>query len=280
MKLFKNIARLLVLTSLSLSFTPLTTAKAATTNNALNVDTSAVTGKTSSKSLGVTYSANTPTATPIAESTDADTTTTTKDATSQVSVTVLSGILTLEAVPDFNFGTIMQGSIAKLQNNNPDTSEFNTDRDKDPLTAGIDGNTSGLLEVIDSRNSKETMPGFTLTAGMGKLMSADASSSLNAILNLTAMPLIDGDKNNVSTTSTDLTTRAVKIESGGDAQAVMSMAPGSYNGGLISTSFNTPDSASLEIPKGQDSVISGGSGTKNMNAIVTWTLNSAPPATN
>lgn len=279
MKLFKNIIRLLVLTSLGLSFTPLTTTKAATT---LNVDTSAVTNKQTStnNSLNITYAA-TNAATPVAEAASVDdsgTTTTDKEATSKVSVTVLSGILTLEAVPDFNFGTIMQGSIAKLSNNTADTTDFNNDEASGTVNAGIDGNTSGLLQVIDSRNSKSTMPGFTLSASMGQLLSSDNSAKLNAILHLSAIPLLDGSKNNVSSNSTELKTQPVAIESNNGSQTVMNMTPGSYNGGLISATFNTADSASLEIPKNQDSVITSGKGTKNMNAVVTWTLNAAPPA--
>ncbi|WP_338231851.1 WxL domain-containing protein [Companilactobacillus muriivasis] len=273
MKLFKNIVRLLVLTSLSLSFTPLTTAKAA---NAIQV-------KKESPELAVTYSALS--ATPVIEADSTDTTTTTDagtPATSTVSVNVLSGILTLEAVPDFNFGTMTVGSTGKLKNNTASTDGFTLDNGTNTsvATAGRDGNSDGLLEVVDSRNSLKTMPGFTLSASMGQLkntMLNEDDPSLDAILHLNPVPLLDDENNNVSSTGTDLKTDKASISSAdGNTVPIMNMTPGSYNGGLIKATFNTPDSASLEIPgTGNNTKVS----SKKMNAVVTWTLNAAPAVT-
>jgi len=273
MKMFKNIVRLLVLTSLSLSFTPLTTAKAA---NAIQV-------KKESPELAVTYSALS--ATPVIEADSTDTTTTTDagtPATSTVSVNVLSGILTLEAVPDFNFGTMTVGSTGKLKNNTASTDSFTLDNGTKTSVAtdGRDGNSDGLLEVVDSRNSLKTMPGFTLSASMGQLkntMLNEDDPSLDAILHLNPVPLLDDENNNVSSTGTDLKTDKASISSAeGNTVPIMNMTPGSYNGGLIKATFNTPDSASLEIPgTGDNTKVS----SKKMNAIVTWTLNAAPAVT-
>ncbi|MFC6177356.1 WxL domain-containing protein [Companilactobacillus huachuanensis] len=280
MKMFKNIIKLLVLTSLSLSLIPLTTAKAAT---AIQV-TDATKAATSSK-LAVTYSALSSSATPVTEASSTDTTTTTEagqPAKSDVSVTVLSGILTLEAVPDFNFGTVTLGSTGKLKSNTVDTDGFVLDNgtNADRATAGRDGNDTGLLEVVDSRNSLTTMPGFTLSAALGKLNPTMINSddpSLDAILHLNQMPLLDDENNNVSSTGTDLKTDKASISSAlGNDVPIMNMTPGSYNGGVIKANFNTPDSASLEIPGSGDNTKAT---SKRMNAIVTWTLNAAPAVT-
>lgn len=283
MKMFKNIVRLLVLTSLSLSFTPLTTAKAV---DAIQVKNE-TTAPTANSKLRMTYSAL-----PETESTSTDSgttgTTTTAAAdtpvSSTVSVNVLSGILTLEAVPDFNFGTMTVGSIGKLKSNTVSTDGFILDNgtNTSSATAGRDGNADGTLEVVDSRNSLSKMPGFTLSASMGQLnptmLNKDIDSPLDAILHLSAVPLLDDENNNVSTTGTDLKTDKASISSAaGNTVPIMNMRAGTYNGGLIKATFNTPDSASLEIPgTGNNTKVS----SKKMNAVVTWTLNAAPATTN
>lgn len=279
MKIFKNIVRLLVLTSLSMSLTPLTTAKAATNNEAIKVNNT-------TDSLAIAYSANT---TPTTEAASTDTSsniTTTKadgsPATSTVSVTVLSGILTLEAVPDFNFGTMTVGSIGKLKSNVVNTDGFTVDNgtNTSDATAGRDGNTDGTLSVIDSRNNLKDMPGFTLSAAIGKLnpTNTDGGSTLDAILHLNPMPLINEENNNVSNSATPLKTDKISVSSvTGNSAPVMNLTKGSYNGGLIKATFNTPDSASLEIPNTADNTKTS---AKNMNAVVTWTLNAAPATTN
>lgn len=267
-----------------MSLTPLTTAKAVT-NNALKVTD---TTKSTTKSLAIAYSANaTPTTEAASTDTASDTTTTTADgspATSNVSVTVLSGILTLEAVPDFNFGTMTVGSIGKLKSNVVNTDGFTVDdgTNTDSATAGRDGNTDGTLSVIDSRNSLPEMPGFTLSAAIGKLNPTNTNSTngdqpIDAILHLNPMPLVDGQDNNVSSSSTPLKTNKISVSSVTKNSApVMSLTKGSYNGGLIKATFNTPDSASLEIPGTGDNTKTS---AKNMNAVVTWTLNAAPATT-
>lgn len=276
MKLFKNIVQILALVSLSLSVTPLTTAKAAT-NTPIQVTKEDT--KATATSLGITT-------TPVAEAASTDTTgdTTTTNAgdpaSSNVSVTVLSGILTLEAVPDFNFGAMMQGTIAPLKTNTVDTSGFNTDGSTS-ATAAKDGNDAGLLEVIDSRNDMKTMPGFTLSASISKLNPSTANAkdaSLRAILHLSAMPLLNGDNDNVSTSSKDLTTEKTSIDSGEtgneNTMPVMALEAGSYNGGVIKANFNTSDSASLELP--DSGTASTEASAKKMNSIVTWTLSTKP----
>jgi hypothetical protein len=262
-----------------MSLTPLTTAKAATNNEAIKVNNT-------TDSLAIAYSANTtPTTEAASTDTSSNTTTTKADgspATSTVSVTVLSGILTLEAVPDFNFGTMTVGSIGKLKSNVVNTDGFTVDNgtNTSDATAGRDGNTDGTLSVIDSRNNLKDMPGFTLSAAIGKLnpTNTDGGSTLDAILHLNPMPLVNEENNNVSNSATPLKTDKISVSSvTGNSAPVMNLTKGSYNGGLIKATFNTPDSASLEIPNTADNTKTS---AKNMNAVVTWTLNAAPATTN
>lgn len=243
MKLLKNIVRVLALASLSLPLTPLTTAKAAE-------------------------------ATPITvSSTDSASDGTIADSkTSTVNVTVLSGILTLDAVPDFNFGNIALGSTVKLKNNTAS---------KDFDNAVQDGNSKGLLQVTDSRNltAKEDIPGFTLTAKMSPLVSQDSQTSLDAILDLNPVPLLDADNNNVSSSSSNLFTKSASLDSSktGTTSTVINLDKGSYNPGVVKANFNTPDSASMTLPK--DSNINYDKSSKDMNAVVTWTLTAKPTVT-
>lgn len=268
MKLLKDIARLLVLTSISLSLIPLTTAKAA---DAIQVQ----------NSTAITYSANDTSADTTGDSTSTTSASKVADSkTSEVNVTVLSGYLTLEAVPDFNFGTMMQGTTAKLKNNTADVTGF--DNATHPNSVGIDGNDTGLLEIIDSRNFSSTMPGFSLTATMGQLTTADGASSLPAILKLGSIPLLNSDNENISSSATDLKTNSTTIKSvnGSDAATtgtVIDLSKGSYNAGMVKANFNTPDSASLTIPGTSDN---SKKSAKNMNSVITWTLSAKPNATN
>jgi len=152
------------------------------------------------------------------------------------------------------------------------------------------------LQVTDSRNllPETEMPGFTLTASMGQLKTAnasestadasestaDASESLDAVLHLSAIPLVDGDNVNVSSTGVDAKTKAASISSGSTAQTVMALKKGEYNAGVIRAQYNTPDSASLESFSNSTGGSSDEPSGKNMNAIITWTLNANPVATN
>ncbi|WP_368790651.1 WxL domain-containing protein [Companilactobacillus farciminis] len=269
MKWFKNVVRLLLLISLSLSLSPLTTAQAATAIQVQN-DTKSTYNALPGSDSGSTPVAESDTVTSSDSATGDGTT-----ASSNVSVTVLSGILTLEAVPNFNFGSLMANSTGKLKSNTTDTTGFTNG-----TTAGIDGNDDGLLEVIDSRNMTSDMPGFTLTASMGplKTIDTDTSADLDAILYLSAIPLLNGDQQNVSNSSKDLSTQAATIDSTKqDAPAtVMNLEKGSYNAGIVSAKFNTPDSAKLHVGGTNNGTEQS---SKKRNAVITWTLSAKPSVT-
>lgn len=196
---------------------------------------------------------------------------TTPTATSNVTVDILSGILTLNAVPDFAFGSTMIGSSSKLVSNDVDT----TDTDA-PL--GEDGSSEGVVKMIDSRtqttkDGMATGPGFSLTASIGNLV--HGTSELGAILTLSSMPLVDQNDQNVSINSAkDFKTTKGVLQSGGPAQQLINLQGGTYRAGVIRAHFSTPDSASLEVPN-QTNTAPSNSVTK-YNAVVTWTLNAAP----
>jgi len=270
MKTLKNIIRIAALASLSLSISPLTTAKAAA------ADAIQVTKTAGTTTVNPTATDGSDIVTKLA-STDPESPETT------VSVTVVSGVLTLDAVPDFNFGTMAKGTTVKLKNNVADTSGFQAEK------IGQDGTVNspeGYLQMTDSRNltNPEDMPGFTLTASMGKLMTSDydatagTGSSLDAILHLSALSLKDTDNNNVSNSGVDLKTEAAKISSTDDTpQTIIDMKRASYKPGVIRAQYNTPDSASLTSMS--DGTTSTDASSKNMNAVITWTLTANPTVT-
>lgn len=137
--------------------------------------------------------------------------------------------------------------------------------------------------MIDSRNQKSTMPGFSLSASMSSLYpsnSAADTTKLNAILHLSSIPLLDGDKNNVSSTSKDMKTEPATISSNNNTAQIMNLQAGTYNAGLISAAFNTPDSASLQVLNNSKATTDNKNSAKNMNAVITWTLTTTPVATN
>ncbi|WP_334331815.1 MULTISPECIES: WxL domain-containing protein [unclassified Companilactobacillus] len=267
MKPFNKIIRLLALTSLIIAATPLTQVKAADSADAITVQNGFSDSTTTGTTDAITYESN------------ADES---NQKTSTVTVTVLSGILTLDAVPDFNFGTMSKGTTVKLKNNTANTDGFTTGSDDGSDNAGIDGNSDGYLQVTDSRNLTDpsNMPGFQLSASIGKLniASNETSESLDAILHLSALNLVDDEDKNVTNSDTLLKTKAVDISSvDGNDQTVIDMKSGTYNPGVIRAKYNTPDAASLTIPNdGTGSTKS----SKNMNAVVTWTLTASPSVTN
>lgn len=216
---------------------------------------------------------------PVTDTTG-DTQTSTADgtiptATSNVSVEILSGILTLERVPDFAFGATMLGSTAKLQSNLVASDDI-----PDTTPSGQDGNDEGVLKMIDSRtetNNDGTGPGFSLSASISQLNPYNnGEKSLNTILHLSSLPLVDQNNENISTsTSKDLKTQAGDLDSAtGSNPTLINLQSGTYRTGVIRALFNTPDSATLEIPN-QDNDNTSGT-VKKYNAVVTWTLNAAP----
>ena len=196
-------------------------------------------------------------------------------ATSNANVQVVSGVLILDAVPDFGFGSTAAGSTAKLANN-------------DAIGTGEDGNNAGLLQVTDARANAGSTMGFNLTANLGGFNKLDGSTVGDAvtttdpfILTMNPEELTNADGDNISTdgVSKTKTETAALASQGKDAgaQDVISLAAGSYKEGQISANFNTPESAKLAVPS-----IDGSNGdytkpsAQSYTSAITWVLTATP----
>ena len=200
----------------------------------------------------------------------AATSTTKNDANGSVSgnsdatVKVEEGFLTLDAVPDMNFGLTAQSKTANknlpLINNQGLISD--------------DGNDSGLLKVTDSRTSTSgeegsttttTMP-WQLTATLGDFANVDGTAAAN--LSDWAINLKQTSGENTSGKMPSL--YQPKLVSGDKTQhRVMQSAQGTGYGST-SVYYNKANTASLDmganVPAGQ------------YDAPITWTLNATPNA--
>lgn len=200
----------------------------------------------------------------------AATSTTKNDANGSVSgnsdatVKVEEGFLTLDAVPDMNFGLTAQSKTANknlpLINNQGLISD--------------DGNDSGLLKVTDSRTSTlgeegstttTTMP-WQLTATLGDFANVDGT----AVANLSDWAINLKQTSGENTSGKMPSLYQPKLVSGDKTQhRVMQSAQGTGYGST-SVYYNKANTASLDmganVPAGQ------------YDAPITWTLNATPNA--
>ncbi|TGE83878.1 WxL domain-containing protein [Weissella confusa] len=200
----------------------------------------------------------------------AATSTTKNDANGSVSgnsdatVKVEEGFLTLDAVPDMNFGLTAQSKTANknlpLINNQGLISD--------------DGNDSGLLKVTDSRTSSlgeegstttTTMP-WQLTATLGDFANVDGT----AVANLSDWAINLKQTSGENTSGKMPSLYQLKLVSGDKTQhRVMQSAQGTGYGST-SVYYNKANTASLDmganVPAGQ------------YDAPITWTLNATPNA--
>lgn len=197
----------------------------------------------------------------IADSNDNSATATSSE-TSNVNITVVSDLLTLDAVPNFNFGSGASGATVDLKDNSDDGNII------------VDGNSQGILQVTESRkNADGQTPGFNLSARLNSF-SSNGTNIDGFSMNLNSEELFDSDGDNISTGSNKLSTNKATLNAGSDQEtSVMNLAAGSYKSGTIRTSFTTPDSASLYVPKSAD--VSSKSVKKYSSSIV-WTLTPTP----
>ena len=191
-------------------------------------------------------------------------TTGTATAQSNANVKVVSGILTLDAVPDLGFGTAAAGSTVNLTNNKADK-------------AAEDSQNQGLLTVTESRAGA---PGFTLSAGLtpfndGTGTGKDGDTTGNAAdpftLMLKATPLKDDQGANVSTGSDLSTSDASIIADGTSTAPVIDLAKGAYNTGAINASFTAADKDAMLKVTGTPTTADKAS-SKSYNSTITWTL--------
>lgn len=200
----------------------------------------------------------------------AATSTTKNDANGSVSgnsdatVKVEEGFLTLDAVPDMNFGLTAQSKTANknlpLINNQGLISD--------------DGNDSGLLKVTDSRTSTSGEEGSTTTTTMPWQLTATLGDFAN--VDGTAVANLSDWSINLKQTSGENTSGKMpslyqpKLVSGDNTQhRVMQSAQGTGYGST-SVYYNKANTASLDmganVPAGQ------------YDAPITWTLNATPNA--
>lgn len=191
---------------------------------------------------------------------------------SNANVKVADGVLILDAVPDFGFGTAAIGSKVNLQSNDYDTKE-------------ADSTKSDAVKIIESR---KTAAGFQLSAGITGFSSSDSAAAVQPFtLTLGKTALVDGDGANVTTASTgsaandDLYSTPGSIsgtdkDTTGTSATLMDLKAGSYKTGVINASFAPGDkNVSLDLSKG--TAINGSTpSVKSYNAKITWTLTATP----
>lgn len=223
---------------------------------------------------------------------------------SNASVDVVSGVLVLDQVPDFNFGTAASGSVKGLADNSKG-SQTNTSTENNNGTAAIDGNAQGNLQVVESR-STDQLTGFTVSAQVGAFkdstgtaVTTKADSPFILNLNPATMTLNGKDYDNgkvpFQTQSANIAADATSDPSdpvaktpntgvaGNTAKTPMS-APvmtvkkgqAGYTTGTYAAALNTSDLVSLTVPSG----IGSGQSVNSLNATITWTLaaNAIEPA--
>ena len=200
----------------------------------------------------------------------AATSTTKNDANGSVSgnsdatVKVEEGFLTLDAVPDMNFGLTAQSKTANknlpLINNHGLMSD--------------DGNDSGLLKVTDSRTSTSGEEGSTTTTTMPWQLTATLGDFANvdgtAVANLSDWAINLKQTSGENTSGKMPSLYQPKLVSGDKTQhRVMQSAQGTGYGST-SVYYNKANTASLDmganVPAGQ------------YDAPITWTLNATPNA--
>ena len=198
----------------------------------------------------------------------AATSTTKNDANGSVSgnsdatVKVEEGFLTLDAVPDMNFGLTAQSKTANknlpLINNQGLISD--------------DGNDSGLLKVTDSRTSTSGEEGSTTTTTMPWQLTATLGDFANvdgtAVANLSDWAINLKQTSGENTSGKMPSLYQPKLVSGDKTQhRVMQSAQGTGYGST-SVYYNKANTGSLDmganVPAGQ------------YDAPITWILNAAP----
>ncbi|WP_166667243.1 WxL domain-containing protein [Companilactobacillus nuruki] len=183
-------------------------------------------------------------------------------AESNANVKVINGLLVLDQVPDFGFGTAALGSTVNLNNNKYD----------DQAT---DSENASAVKVIESRQNQ---PGFTLGAQMTAFKSGSDSQAFVMTLNPT--DLVDDNGDNVSTvTGTSLKTDEAQITAGTTSDTTIAdLAKGSYKNGTISADYSKATSAKLNLVTNPAS--NGGdpskASVKSYNSTITWTLTAKP----
>ena len=262
---------------------PAVTAQAATSTGKIDSTTGAVT-PSASYNIG---NLNNPDDGQLAIAMDNGDTEGTATATSNAAVKVVSGVLVLNQVPDFNFGTAVSGQTKDLvDNTRPDEA------------TNVDGNESGILSVLESREIGEgKATGFDLSAQLGQFVDSQNNALAGAgafTLNLAALPISDGQDTISNAAGTKLMTKAAELASAtkageyGTSQSVMNVSTAkdkeSYKDGEYRAQYLAADKsadgkagASLKIA---DGISNSAASVKSLNAPIVWTLKTTPAEVN
>lgn len=235
---------------------PATTAFAATTSGQYDKDTGEVTPVKNGTEAGSLNLSST-----VAIAMDSADGSTVGEATGQsnVNVNVLSGVLSLSAVPDFGFGSGAAGTTVNLLDNNADG-------------IGEDGNAEGNLSVIDSR---DTQSGFTVAAQLGDFTTGDPAVKASGF-QLQLNPVAMSNSASNSNLNNFNTLQGVTNDSG-QSTTVMNALSGAYKKGTVTAQFKDAADAALYIPNAAGSA-TGTSTAKAYKGTVTWTLTTKPQA--
>lgn len=187
-------------------------------------------------------------------------------ADSDANVTVVSGFLTLDSVPDFSFGRAVPNKTVRLHQGHSEIKD--------------DGNTNGDLQITESRSDSTTAKnnGFTISAQMANFKTKGSANPNNGKevagfkLNLFPTDLVDVN----SGKSTGLQTNQTTLNGGGDSADVLTAKASDKLLGTYLAKFIKPEDASLFVPdaaKTDDGKVGVYSG------VITWTLATGAGAT-
>ncbi|MQS45723.1 WxL domain-containing protein [Companilactobacillus mishanensis] len=184
---------------------------------------------------------------------------------SEANVQIISGFLTLDMVPDFSFGSVIANGTTGL-------------RAKGVSTIKDDGNSEGILQVSDSRDSKVEVEkgkglGFTVTAQLaGFKENGSGTENNNFTMNLRKQSLVDANGKTIA----GAFTKDAEIKAGADdATPIIDLAKGSYSNGQLKAIFNTNDAAKLKV---SDKIGAAGKQTA-YSSVITWKLSTTATST-
>lgn len=250
---------------------PALTAQAATTSGTVDPSTGKVSGTVDSETGK--YKTSATDSLPdggLAIAYDDGTTDTIGEASAQsnANVKVVDGLLVLDQVPDFGFGTAAMGSTVDLNNN-----KYN-----DQAT---DSENASAVKVIESRSGQ---PGFTLNASMSPFTDGSTAAGKAFTMTLNPVGLTNDEGANVANEGASLKTEEAPITASATAapQTVIDLASGTYKAGSINATYSTPDSASLKLVDGTNGSTSSDAkdaAVKSYNSTITWTLAAKPTKT-
>lgn len=176
---------------------------------------------------------------------------------SNANVKVINGLLVLNAVPDFGFGSAAMGTKVGLESNKYDQ-------------AGADSTNADAVKITESRTDA---PGFSLAAQIGHF-TASSNDSQDFTLSLLPTSLTDSDGNSASSVKTSSVSMSGKDTT---PATLLNLDKCTYNVGQINASFAPSDkNVFLKLGETASSTTPDKASVKSYNANITWTLTAKP----